>query len=313
MSPRPGSGSFCPCSHRSPGHTYRYTSGPSDSTAYVSEVAALPRAKYPQLSAGQIANRLTATAQWPSGPSGGVPDAYYGYGVIRPLDALNKDIPAGPKTGPLAAPQAPAQEQPADGNAQPPWEDNSNAKAALGIAAFSLIALTVIGGIVALVVKKRRTSATARLPAAASGARRTWLLPAAAARRSPAAVRRRTLAAPRPAVAVTRPAEQPGPKTSRCGHRSGRLPAGVACSGLGAGRRTTDPLYGQVPSGRDAVPGRVLGRTVVEPPDNRFGSCFDTLSVQLRVLVLGSSGVAGSAGDEHLREGRDAVPPRAAV
>ncbi|MEU7159171.1 type VII secretion-associated serine protease mycosin [Streptomyces chrestomyceticus] len=141
------------------GQSYRYTSGTSDATAYVSGVAALLRAKFPHLSAGQIANRLTATAQRPSGTSGSAPDAYYGYGVIRPLDALTKNIPAGPKSGPLAAPQAPAPEQPAGDSAQPGFgedTDNSNTKAALGITAFSLITLTVIGGIVALVVKKRK-------------------------------------------------------------------------------------------------------------------------------------------------------------
>ncbi|MFI2242311.1 type VII secretion-associated serine protease mycosin [Streptomyces chrestomyceticus] len=141
------------------GQSYRYTSGTSDATAYVSGVAALLRAKFPQLSAGQIANRLTATAQRPSGTPGSAPDAYYGYGVIRPLDALTKNVPAGPRNGPLAAPQAPPQEQPADSDAQSGYreeKDNSNTKAALGIAAFSLIVLTVIGGIVTLVVKKKR-------------------------------------------------------------------------------------------------------------------------------------------------------------
>ncbi|MFD7663467.1 S8 family serine peptidase [Streptomyces sp. NPDC059788] len=117
------------------GQSYRYTSGTSDSTAYVSGLAALLRAKYPQLSAGQIANRLTATAQRPSGTSDGAPDAYYGYGVIRSLDALTEYVPAASRNGPLVAPQAPAQEQPADGNTQPGWPTLSMGNAGRGWAA----------------------------------------------------------------------------------------------------------------------------------------------------------------------------------
>ncbi|MFB1043692.1 type VII secretion-associated serine protease mycosin [Streptomyces chrestomyceticus] len=142
------------------GQSYRYTSGTSDATAYVSGVAALLRAKYPNLTAGQIANRLTKTAQSPSGGSGNAPDAYYGFGVIRPYDALTKDIPAGPKNGPLKAPTAQGQEQPSNGGAdQERWkeeEDNSNTKAAIGIAAFSLIVLAIITTIVVLVKKRKK-------------------------------------------------------------------------------------------------------------------------------------------------------------
>ncbi|MEV5599090.1 type VII secretion-associated serine protease mycosin [Streptomyces sp. NPDC052496] len=139
---------------------YQYTRGTSDATAFVSGAAALIRSKYPDLTAGQVANRLTKTAQLPSAASGAAPDAYYGYGVIRPYDALTKNIPAGPKNGPLKAPEAQGQEQPSGSNAnQDRWkeeEDNSNTKAALGIAAFSLIVLLIIGIIVVLVVKKKK-------------------------------------------------------------------------------------------------------------------------------------------------------------
>lgn len=139
---------------------YQYTRGTSDATAYVSGAAALIRSKFPDLTAGQVANRLTKTAQFPSAASGTAPDAYYGYGIIRPYDALTKDIPAGPKNGPLKAPTAQGQEQPPNGNVnQDRWkeeEDNSNTKAAIGIAAFSLIVLAIITTIVVLVKKRKK-------------------------------------------------------------------------------------------------------------------------------------------------------------
>ncbi|MEU7160123.1 type VII secretion-associated serine protease mycosin [Streptomyces chrestomyceticus] len=139
---------------------YQYTRGTSDATAYVSGAAALIRSKFPDLTAGQVANRLTKTAKFPSAASGTAPDAYYGYGIIRPYDALTKDIPAGPKNGPLKAPTAQGQEQPSNGGAdQERWkeeEDNSNTKAAIGIAAFSLIVLAIITTIVVLVKKRKK-------------------------------------------------------------------------------------------------------------------------------------------------------------
>jgi membrane-anchored mycosin MYCP len=55
-------------------------------------VAALVRAKYPQLSAHQIINRLTRTAR---APARGV-DNQIGYGVIDPVAALTWDVPDGP-------------------------------------------------------------------------------------------------------------------------------------------------------------------------------------------------------------------------
>jgi type VII secretion-associated serine protease mycosin len=91
-----------------PSHTaYRSGTGTSDSTAYVSAAAALLRAKFPDLTAGQIVNRLTKTAGLPSSAKGlTLPDKHYGYGYIQPLAALTKDIPAGSKYGPLSVPKS---------------------------------------------------------------------------------------------------------------------------------------------------------------------------------------------------------------
>ncbi|MEI5134141.1 S8 family serine peptidase [Streptomyces libani] len=94
---------------------YGTTEGTSVATAYVSATVALLREKYPNLTPGQIANRLVKTA----GLSPSVkkkhlklPDAHYGYGYIVPEAALNEDIPAGPAQGPLPMPKGKASKTP---------------------------------------------------------------------------------------------------------------------------------------------------------------------------------------------------------
>lgn len=72
--------------------------GTSFSAAYVSGVAALVRAKFPQLSAYQVINRIRQTAH---NPPRGV-DNQVGYGVIDPVAALTFDVPAGDRTPPGA-------------------------------------------------------------------------------------------------------------------------------------------------------------------------------------------------------------------
>jgi membrane-anchored mycosin MYCP len=74
-----------------PDNSLLVPSGTSFSTAIVSGVAALVRAKYPQLSAHQVINRLTRTAR---APAGGV-DNQVGYGVVDPVAALTWDVPDG--------------------------------------------------------------------------------------------------------------------------------------------------------------------------------------------------------------------------
>ncbi|WP_371497309.1 S8 family serine peptidase [Kitasatospora sp. NBC_00374] len=81
--------------------------GTSDATAYVSGAAALVRAKYPDLTAGQVAARLVASALVTPGLQGAhLPDQRYGYGILRPYEALTQTIPPGPAEGPLARPVA---------------------------------------------------------------------------------------------------------------------------------------------------------------------------------------------------------------
>ncbi|GGW88323.1 S8 family serine peptidase [Streptomyces noursei] len=85
---------------------YQKDTGTSDATSFASATAALLREKFPNLSAGQILNRMVKSAGLPPSAKGiPLPDAHYGYGFIQPLAALKRDIPAGPKNGPLKMPQ----------------------------------------------------------------------------------------------------------------------------------------------------------------------------------------------------------------
>lgn len=72
--------------------------GTSFSAAYVSGVAALVRAKFPELTANQVINRILQTAH---NPPRGV-DNQVGYGVVDPVAALTFDVPPGPRLVPDA-------------------------------------------------------------------------------------------------------------------------------------------------------------------------------------------------------------------
>jgi membrane-anchored mycosin MYCP len=85
-----------------PDNSLLVPAGTSFSTAIVSGVAALVRAKYPQLTAYQVINRLVRTAR---PPARGL-DNQVGYGVVDPVAALTWDVPEGPAKPPqqLSAP-----------------------------------------------------------------------------------------------------------------------------------------------------------------------------------------------------------------
>lgn len=70
--------------------------GTSFSAAIVAGVAALVRAKYPQLTSHQVINRLLATAR---APGRGV-DNQVGHGIVDPVAALTYDLPPGEPVGP---------------------------------------------------------------------------------------------------------------------------------------------------------------------------------------------------------------------
>ncbi|WP_285737443.1 type VII secretion-associated serine protease mycosin [Kitasatospora phosalacinea] len=88
--------------HAGLNHGYATASGTSDSTAFVSAIAALVRSKYPNLSAGQVINRMTSSAFHPEG-KGTFPNDKYGYGIASPSGALaeNPAVDNGPKENPL--------------------------------------------------------------------------------------------------------------------------------------------------------------------------------------------------------------------
>ncbi|MCW7989692.1 peptidase M8 [Streptomyces platensis subsp. clarensis] len=143
---------------------YRQATGTSDATAYVSAAAALVRSKFPDLTAGQVANRLTKTAITPDGKTGITsPDPKYGYGVIRPYRALSEDIPDGSKNGPLTMPKdsEPSAGAGADvpGNeAQESASDKAGSLSPLALAGMALGVVVVLGIVIGVVVaaKKRR-------------------------------------------------------------------------------------------------------------------------------------------------------------
>ncbi|OEU87195.1 hypothetical protein DB35_27295 [Streptomyces abyssalis] len=142
---------------------YGRASGTSDATAYVSAAAALLQSKYPDLTVGQIANRLTKTAGMPASEKGGkLPDERYGYGSIRPLAALQEDVPKGSKYGPLSVPeQLKTEEKFAEEIAEKKRESKaqqaeSDKEAVILWIITGVLALLLIGAIVLTIVLVRR-------------------------------------------------------------------------------------------------------------------------------------------------------------
>ncbi len=120
-------------------------SGTSDATAYVSAACALLREKFPDLTAGQIVNRLTKTAGLPASAEGvKLPDEKYGYGYIRPLAALEENIPAGSKNGPLTMPESDSTDSTAPASAS---NDSGS-----GLTTNSVIALSTLAALGGLIV-----------------------------------------------------------------------------------------------------------------------------------------------------------------
>ncbi|WFF07560.1 type VII secretion-associated serine protease mycosin [Micromonospora sp. WMMD1076] len=70
---------------------YWRVQGTSFAAPLVAATAALVRARYPKMSAGDVVNRLIATAR-DLGPTGR--DDRFGYGLVDPVAALTADVPA---------------------------------------------------------------------------------------------------------------------------------------------------------------------------------------------------------------------------
>lgn len=137
--------------------------GTSDATAFVSAAAALLRSEFPDLTAGQIANRLVKTAVLPDSAKGiSLPDEKYGYGTIRPLAALTEDIPTGSKNGPFKVPGSEsdnASAAPSTGKSDADYsaeKEKADQKQMLFFAVLGVIALAIVGLVVLLIVKRSR-------------------------------------------------------------------------------------------------------------------------------------------------------------
>ncbi|MFF2042204.1 type VII secretion-associated serine protease mycosin [Kitasatospora sp. NPDC058170] len=160
---------------------YGVGDGTSDSTAYVSAIAALIRSKYPDLSAGQVINRMIKSATAPSDGSA-VPNAHYGYGIVSPAKALepNPAVDGGPRGNPLLG-RAESQGTPAGATTAVPTDDPSDDPVAppvpsaaaggggnrgitytlIGAGALVLVLVGGVGGGLALRARRRRAAAAA--------------------------------------------------------------------------------------------------------------------------------------------------------
>ena len=116
--------------------------GTSFAAAYVSGVAALVRAKYPNLTAHQVITRIQQTAH---NPPRGV-DNQVGYGVVDPVAALTFDVPPGDRVAPDSATRI-LTPPPA-----PPPPDNRARTIALAFAGIVLAGVTMT----AIVARARR-------------------------------------------------------------------------------------------------------------------------------------------------------------
>ncbi|MFJ9522190.1 type VII secretion-associated serine protease mycosin [Kitasatospora sp. NPDC101801] len=146
---------------------YHSGNGTSDATAYVSAIAALVRSKYPELSAGQVINRLIKSAVMPEGQK--QPNDSYGYGIASAQKALaaNPAVDNGPKENPLLSrpesqrqpegssaspqPSAPADGSTAGGNqAAAPKSQSDGGIPVFVWAIVGLLAVVVVGGVIVL-------------------------------------------------------------------------------------------------------------------------------------------------------------------
>ncbi|WP_268867537.1 type VII secretion-associated serine protease mycosin, partial [Streptomyces blattellae] len=134
---------------------YSIASGTSDATAYVSATAALVRSKYPDLTAGQVINRLIKSASFLGHEGLKAPDEEYGYGIIRPYQAVTMDIPAGPKENPLGQLQSSDSSSGETDTSNQAEEEESSSSNVLVIAG-GIAAVVVVMAIFFAVIRSRR-------------------------------------------------------------------------------------------------------------------------------------------------------------
>lgn len=137
---------------------YGESSGTSEATAYVSAAVALVRSKYPDLSAGQVINRLIKSATFAHHKGLKAPDEEYGYGIVRPYSALTMDIPAGPKKNPLGqlSSSSSTSSQSAKGTDSSTQAKKKKSSSSNLILIGGIVAVVVIGAIAFVVLRSRR-------------------------------------------------------------------------------------------------------------------------------------------------------------
>ncbi|HEX5540326.1 MAG TPA: type VII secretion-associated serine protease mycosin [Micromonospora sp.] len=123
------------------GKGYRTETGTSYATAYVSGVAALIRARHPNLSADAVARRIRYTADSP--PEGR--NSQVGYGVVNPYRAVNATL-GSRSNPPLEALAPPA----------PPADPQATAKTIAILAAVSGVVVAVLLLLAAPVLRRGR-------------------------------------------------------------------------------------------------------------------------------------------------------------
>ncbi|MCX4387026.1 S8 family serine peptidase [Micromonospora peucetia] len=142
---------------------YGLGSGTSDAAAIMSGVAALVRAKYPDLDAANVVNRLIRTAR-DQGPAGR--DSQYGFGAVDPLAALTRSVPAvdahpllaGATNG--AAPSAPAATPSKDDGPAVSISMKNGTGALVQGALCLLVPIALLILVIVLVRRSRRKAAT---------------------------------------------------------------------------------------------------------------------------------------------------------
>ncbi|MFF9644476.1 type VII secretion-associated serine protease mycosin [Kitasatospora aureofaciens] len=157
--------------------SYGAGDGTSDATAYVSATAALIRSKYPNLSAGQVINRMIKSATPPANGTV-VPNNHYGYGTVSPAKALdpNPAVDSGPKDNPLVKRLESKGTPPSDDDETGATDQASVAPEAasgsgggsddtgLVIAAVAAGAVVLGASVAAVVMARRRKRAAAAVP-----------------------------------------------------------------------------------------------------------------------------------------------------
>lgn len=151
---------------------YAGVDGTSASTALVSGVAALVRAKFPDMTAGDVVNRLVVSAKDQGAPGR---DEATGFGLVNAVGALTMNIPPVPRN-PLAPPeqtttsQAPPTARSTDDVAlPPPAGPEVDRSTRVVVAGGGLLGVLVVVLVVVLLANRRRPH-----PAVQPAVQPTW-------------------------------------------------------------------------------------------------------------------------------------------